>query len=71
MVNWKFWKKKDWCPLFRGLGSKVICLQLKTPDLVVYHCKDHNNPCAALMIFGFPEDVTLRKGEHYRKMEVS
>lgn len=65
MVNWKFWKKKkDWCPLFHSLGSEVICLLPKTPELVVYHCKDRNNPCSAIWIRGYPKDVKLRKGEH-------
>jgi hypothetical protein len=78
-MNWKFWKKeikpkqgkechKDWCPLFRGNGSKVFCigtLETRTPYFVHDHCKNRDNPCIRIIQYGFPSDVQLRKGEHY------
>jgi len=67
-MNWRFWKKEsDWCPLFRGLGSHVVCLIRKTPELVACHCKQRKHPCPTIVRVGYPDDVKLRKSE-YRHM---
>lgn len=69
-MKFAFWKKGQ-CPLFHGLGSCVVCLIPKTPELVMHHCKRRKDLCSTIVRFGLPNDVKLRKGEHYREKGAS
>jgi hypothetical protein len=69
-INPRFHKleHKEWCPMFRGQGSEVICIgnmESRNPYFVHAFCKNRKLHCKLTAKLGYPPDVELREGEFY------